>query len=145
MNPAHKHRVLPTAALAFALCIPFASPCVAQGQPPIPPAIQLLRAFRPIGGSGNNLLIPAFNAVPGSPELSLAPLNFVPHTNDGLVPGPNPRTISNVIAGGTGGNGQYGQTNDPVASAWLYVFGQLLDHDLDLEQTPPTSPPMCPR
>jgi peroxidase len=56
------------------------------------------------------------------------------------VAGPNPRTISNLIAGGTGANGQNGQTTDPVASAWLYVFGQFVDHDLDLEDTPTNSP-----
>jgi peroxidase len=56
------------------------------------------------------------------------------------VSGPNPRIISNVIAGGTGADGQNAETTDPVASAWIYVFGQFVDHDLDLESTPPTSP-----
>jgi peroxidase len=102
-------------------------------------AISLLSEFRPIGGSGNNLEKPDFNVVPGSPELALAPLNFAPGTKDGLVQGPNARKISNAIAGGTGANGQNGQTTDPVASAWLYVFGQFVDHDIDLEETPPTS------
>jgi peroxidase len=106
------------------------------------PQISLLKAFRPIGGSGNNLENPDLNAVPGSAELALAPLNFARGTNDGLVNGPNPRTISNVIAGGTGANGQNGQTTDPVASAWLYVFGQFVDHDIDLEETPTTSAPI---
>ena len=72
----------------------------------------------------------------------MAPLNFARGTNDGLVNGPNPRTISNVIAGGTGANVQNGQTTDPVASAWLYVFGQFVDHDIDLEETPTTSAPI---
>jgi peroxidase len=102
--------------------------------------INLLPEFRPIGGTGNNLVNPNFNANPGSPEINLAPLNFSAGANDPLVSGPNPRTISNVIAGGTGANGQNGQTTDPVASAWLYVFGQFVDHDLDLESTPTTSP-----
>src|SRR6516162_4252093 len=103
------------------------------------PQISLLKEFRPIGGSGNNLENPDFDVVPGSPEIALAPLNFAPGTRDGLVNGPNPRTISNVISGGTGANGQNGQTTDPVASAWLYVFGQFVDHDLGLEDTPLTS------
>jgi peroxidase len=60
--------------------------------------------------------------------------------NDPLASGPNPRLISNIIAGGTGANGQNAETTDPVASAWLYVFGQFVDHDLDLESTPATSP-----
>ncbi len=102
--------------------------------------ISLLKEFRPIGGIGNNLVNPNFNAVPGSPEIALAPLNFAAGANDPLVNGPNPRLISNVIAGGTGAHGQNAGTTDPVISAWLYVFGQFVDHDLDLESTPPTTP-----
>jgi peroxidase len=103
------------------------------------PEISLLKEFRPIGGSGNNLQNPALDVVPGTPEIALTPLNFAPGTIDGLVDGPNARTISNEIAGGTGANGQNAETTDPVASAWLYVFGQFVDHDLDLEETPLTS------
>jgi peroxidase len=106
------------------------------------PPISLLNEFRPIGGSGNNLKHPDFDPVPGTPELALAPPNFAPGTSNGLVDGPNPRTISDVIAGGTGANGQNGQTTDPVASAWLYVFGQFVDHDIDLEETPMDSAPI---
>jgi peroxidase len=66
--------------------------------------------------------------------------NFSAGANDPPVGGPNPRLISNVVAGGTGANGQNAGTTDPVASAWLYVFGQFVDHDLDLESTPTTTP-----
>src|SRR6202035_4314237 len=104
------------------------------------PQVSLLREFRPIGGIDNNLRSPRLNAVPGAPEIALAPLNFAPGTNDGLVDAPNARTISNVISGGTGANGQNGQTTDPKLSAWLYVFGQFVDHDLDLEETPLSNP-----
>jgi len=100
--------------------------------------VRLLPEFRPIGGSDNNLQNPNLDAVPGSAEIALTLLNFA-DANNGLVDGPNPRTISNVIAGGTGANGQNAETNDPVASAWLYVMGQFVDHDLDLESTPLTS------
>jgi peroxidase len=99
-------------------------------------AIALLAEFRPIGGSSNNLRNPGLDAVPGNPELTLAPLSFAKGTDDGLVGGPNARAISNVIAGGTGGNGVDAETTDPRASAWVYVFGQFVDHDLDLESTP---------
>ena len=58
---------------------------------------------------------------------------------DPLVDGPNPRTISNVIAGGTDSQANNGGTNDPVFSDWLYVFGQFVDHDLGLEATPLTN------
>jgi peroxidase len=100
----------------------------------------LLKEFRPIGGSGNNLQHPQFNPIPGSPELGIAPLNFAKGTHNGLIAGPNPRAISNTISGGTGLNGVNSETEDATASAWLYVFGQFLDHDLDLESTPTTNP-----
>src|ERR1700760_699405 len=116
-----------------------ASPLVAQNRAVANSQISLLREFRPIGGSGNNLRHPHLNVIPGNPELALAPLNFAPGTQDGLVDAPNARNISNVIAGGTGANGQNGETDDPLVSAWIYVFGQFVDHDIDLEETPPTS------
>ena len=103
------------------------------------PWIGLLREFRPIGGAGNNLLHPGLNAVPGSPEIALAPLNFGTGTGYPLVSGPNPRTVSNQIAGGTDSKGDNASTTDPTLSAWLYIFGQFLDHDLDLEETPLTN------
>jgi peroxidase len=101
--------------------------------------VELLPEFRPIGGVGNNLQNAQLNAVPGSPELNLAALHFAAGTENGLVSGPNARAISNLIAGGTGANGANADSNDPRASAWLYVFGQFIDHDLDLESTPPTT------
>jgi peroxidase len=122
----------------------FAATSAPGANPPgnVNPQIRLLSEFRPIGAVGNDVQNPQLNPVPGSPELAIAPLNFAPGTNHGLVAGPNPRTLSNVIAGGTGANGQNGQTDDPVASAWLYVFGQFVDHDLDLEETPTDSAPI---
>ena len=105
-------------------------------------AIAALPEVRPIGGGGNNLSNPALDAVPGAAELALAPLRFAPGTADGLVDGPNPRLISNEIAGGTGADGDDSQTADPRASAWLYVFGQFLDHDLSLERSVPNGPPI---
>jgi peroxidase len=102
------------------------------------PQITLLQEFRPIGGSGNNLQNPNLDPVPGAPEIALAPLNFA-GPNDRLITAPNPLTISNQISGGTGANGQNAETTDPTLSAWLYVFGQFVDHDLDLEETPLTT------
>jgi heme peroxidase len=103
------------------------------------PKIHLLKEFRPIGGVGNNLVNPSFDAVPGSPELASGPLNFAPGSGNPLISGPNPRTISNAISSGTDSRGDNGETNDSVASDWLYVFGQFVDHDLDLEQTLPSN------
>jgi peroxidase len=134
-----KQRIVIVVVAAFgAASIATLSQSVAAPSPTVE-RLRLLEEFRPIGGSGNNLKNPTFDVVPGSPELGLAPFNFAPGTNDGLVDGPNPRFISNVIAGGTGANGQNAQTTDPAASAWLYVFGQFVDHDLDLESTPTTT------
>ncbi len=107
-----------------------------------PPAVRLLKEFRPIGGTGNNLENPTLDAVPGSPERALAPQHYADGTADGLVDGPNPRLISNVLAGGSGEGGADAQTPDPTASAWLYVFGQFVDHDLDLEFSPPGGRPI---
>jgi peroxidase len=129
-------------ALSIFAALTFLSINLSAQSNPAPQPVRLLSEFRPIGGSGNNLRNPKLNAVPNTPELALTPLNFAPGTNNGLVDGPNPRTISNVIAGGTGANGQNGDTDDPSASAWLYVFGQFVDHDLDLESTPTNTAPI---
>jgi peroxidase len=85
----------------------------------------LLTSFRPIGGAGNNLVNPTFDPAPGTPELNIAPADFGP----GRTPlaGPNARTISNVVSGNAD------PPNDPKLSGWLYVMGQFIDHDLDLE------------
>ena len=101
-----------------------------------PPSVSLLQAYCPIGANGNNIKNPQYNPAPYTPELALAPINYIAGST---FPGPNPRTISNVISGGTGANGQNGQTTDPTFSAWIYVFGQFLDHDIDLEETPLTN------
>lgn len=123
---------------AIITALPFAA--TAQPNATASQSPGLLDQFRPFGGAGNNLRNPQFNAVPGAPELAIAPLNFAPRTNDGLIAGPNPRYISNTISGGTGRNGVSAETDDANASAWLYVFGQFLDHDIDLEETPTTTP-----
>ncbi|MBV9323959.1 MAG: peroxidase [Chloroflexi bacterium] len=145
-----KHKVIGITA-ACLLTGGSVSPSLAQTAPASPNVAQptasqnhvkLLQEFRPIGATDNNKSRPELNPTPGSPELALAPLNFAPGTNDGLVDGPNPRTISNVISGGTGAQGQNAATVDPGASAWLYVFGQFVDHDLDLESNSPSGTPI---
>lgn len=110
------------------------------GAPILAAPLSPLAEFRPIGGRGNNLTTPGFDAYPGAAELALAPLNFAPGTSDGLVNGPNPRTMSNLISGGTGAGGVDSQTTDTRATAWLYVFGQFVDHDLSLERSLPDGP-----
>lgn len=98
----------------------------------------LLNEFRPIGGTGNNLQHPEFNALPGSAELAIAPLRFADPVRLDPMPGPNARVVSNIIAGGATASGEDSQTTDTVASAWLYVFGQFVDHDLGMETSSPS-------
>ena len=94
---------------------------------------QLLTSFQPIGGIDNEVN-QSLDPVPGSAELRLTPANYAAGTSNGLVDGPNPRTISNVVSGGQSADGDGASTNDATgASAWLYAFGQFVDHDLDLE------------
>lgn len=61
-----------------------------HGAPSAVHPITLLQSFRPIGGTGNNLANPNFNATPCSPELKLAPLNFAHSTVNGLIGGESP-------------------------------------------------------
>lgn len=98
----------------------------------------LVREFRPIGGAGNNLQHPEFNAVPGSAELAIAPLRFADPVRLDPMPGPNARVVSNIMAGGASAGGDDSSATDTVASAWLYVFGQFVDHDLGLETSSPS-------
>jgi hypothetical protein len=83
--------------------------------------------FRTTDGTDNNQTQPNMNAT-NSPETRIAPPNFAPGTTNGLVDGPNPRDISNVVSSGD-------QANVPDQnglSAMMYVWGQFVDHDLDL-------------
>jgi peroxidase len=82
----------------------------------VPPAL-----VRPIGNAGNSA-----SGLPGAVERRLQPAHFASGTTDGIVEGPNARTISNVVA-----SGPHATDPDPVNSSWLYVFGQFVDHDLD--------------
>jgi peroxidase len=95
--------------------------------------ISLLSTFEPIGGIGTNPINPSLDPVPNSPETALTPANYAPGTTNGLIAGPNPRTISNDVDGATNDPTANADTNDPTYSAWLYVFGQFVDHDLDLQ------------
>ena len=96
--------------------------------------ISLLPGFRSIGAVNNNLDDPSLDPAPNTPELQIAPTNFAPGTTDGVIAGPNPRTISNVLSGGP-----QALVNNSTRSAWLYTYGQFVDHDLDLEGVGSTS------
>jgi peroxidase len=78
-----------------------------------------------IEGSGNDPSDPTLGAA-GTDEVRLAPANFADAAGT-PVGGPNPRVISNTIfANDTNANDPGGR------SAYMYAFGQFIDHDIDL-------------
>jgi peroxidase len=85
-----------------------------------------------IDGTGNNLKHPTLSAA-GSDEIRLAPANFAPGTLDTSIDGPSARFISDTIMANDPGN-----TDPGGHSAYMYAFGQFLDHDMDRNpsQTP---------
>jgi peroxidase len=83
--------------------------------------------FRTIDGTDNNQTQPDTNAT-NTPETRISPPNFAPGTTNGLVDGPSPREISNVVSSGDQANA----TDQNGLSAMMYVWGQFVDHDLDL-------------
>ena len=95
-------------------------------------------AFRTIDGSQNNL---------AQPELNAAGTDFtrvgLAHFADGVSTpvsepdAPNPREISNIVVAG-GPDPEDG--NPDGLSDMMYVWGQFLDHDLDLMKQDPTKP-----
>jgi peroxidase len=87
--------------------------------------------IRSFDGTGNNLTNPNLN-VANTDEARIAPANFAPGTTNTPIAGPNPRDISNIIASGPNAD-----LHDPAGlSAFMYVWGQFVDHDLD--RTPVT-------
>ena len=87
-----------------------------------------------IDGTGNNLADPTLGAA-NSDEVRLAPANFAPGTTDTPVDGPNPRDISNVIFANDA------NASDPGGrSAYMYAFGQFIDHDIDLNMDQTANP-----
>ncbi len=85
-----------------------------------------------IDGAGNDRADPSLGAA-GTDETRLAPANFAAGTADTPVGGTNPRVISNTIFNNDA------NANDPGGrSAYMYAFGQFIDHDIDLnpDQTP---------
>ncbi|KRR08084.1 hypothetical protein CQ12_14630 [Bradyrhizobium jicamae] len=94
-------------------------------QPPTPVTIQ----FRSFDGSGNNLSSPGLNAA-GTAVDRIGPAHFADGVSDPLD-GPNPRTISNVVVG----EGDANVPNEQGVSAFMYAWGQFIDHDLTLTRS----------
>ena len=87
-----------------------------------------------IGGTVNNPTNSTLGAA-GSDETRIAPANFVPGTTNTPVAGTDPRIISNIIFA----NDQ--NANDPGGrSAYMYAFGQFVDHDIDLNMDQTAAP-----
>jgi len=84
-----------------------------------------------VTGAGNIPSNPTLGAA-GTAEVRLGPANFAPGTANTPVIGPNPRIISNALFSGP----QQEDAAPPAPrSAEFYVFGQFVDHDLDLNPT----------
>ena len=81
-------------------------------------------AYRTIDGSNNNLTNEQANAA-GSDFTRIGPANFADDISEPTV-GPNPRTISNVVVG----EGDPHGANPDGLSAFMYAWGQFIDHDL---------------
>jgi peroxidase len=89
-------------------------------------------AIYSIDGTGNNPKQSTLGSA-GTDETRIAPPNFAAGTVDTPVDGPNPRVISNTIFANDA------NAPDPGGlSAYVYAFGQFVDHDIDLnnDQTP---------
>ena len=79
-----------------------------------------------IDGSGNNLADHGLGSA-GSDETRIAGANFAAGTASTPVQGPDPRVISNAIFADDA------NASDPGGrSAYMYAFGQFIDHDIDL-------------
>src|SRR5262245_35195522 len=85
--------------------------------------------FRSFDGSGNSLADSALNAA-GTAVERIGPAHFADGVSD-LRDGPNPRTISNVVVG----EGDPHQPNPQDLSAFMYAWGQFIDHDLTLTRS----------
>jgi heme peroxidase len=85
--------------------------------------------FRSFDGSGNNLSGPDLNAA-GTAVERIGPAHFTDGISEPLD-GPNPRTISNVVVG----EGDPNVPNTQGVSAFMYAWGQFIDHDLTLTRS----------
>ncbi|TDH59380.1 peroxiredoxin [Dankookia rubra] len=92
--------------------------------------------FRSLDGSGNNLAEPSTNAI-DTAFIRLADPVFA-DADRGLVAGPNPRVISNVVVG----EGDADIPNPQGLSGMMYAWGQFIDHDINLTADSRTAEPI---
>lgn len=105
-----------------------ASPPPPPPPAPLPPFQQHGEMhYRLIDGTANNSLHPEMNAA-GADFHRLGSAHFADSVSE-IRTGPNARDISNIVVDGSG------DTPDPNGlSAFMYAWGQFIDHDLDLSK-----------
>ena len=99
----------------------------AKAAPPPPPLLDHV-IYRSIDGSGNNLTHTDMNAV-GTDYIRLGPAHYADGISQ-LRGGPNAREISNIVVAGQGD-----VADAHGLSAYMYAWGQFIDHDLDLTKS----------
>ncbi len=93
---------------------------------------------RPADGTGTNPDNPQFGAT-GSTLLRLAEANFADGIGEMITDRPDARVISNIVVEQEGA-----EPNTAGASDFLWVWGQFIDHDLDLTRQGNTEPANIP-
>ncbi len=101
---------------------------------PAPAPSQSIVAVRSVDGTGNNLANPEWGST-GEQLLRVAEDDYA---DDISAPAgkdrPSAREISNAIVA----HGEEDTPNDRQLSAFIYIWGQFLDHDIDLTEPPET-------
>ncbi len=104
---------------------------IPRSTPPAPttPALVPTRTF---DGTGNNLANPEL----GSTDEQLKRVAEASYDKDGYSMNyedrPNPRDISNALVA----HAEEATPNDRKLTAYIYIWGQFLDHDIDLTEPP---------
>lgn len=93
---------------------------------------------RPIDGRGANPVNPEFGAT-GSALLRLAEANYTDGFGAMVTDRPDARVISNIVVEQEGS-----EPNSAGASDFMWVWGQFVDHDLDLTRQGNTEPANIP-
>lgn len=103
-----------------------------QGPRPLPPVPEYRDEFQSIDGSGNNVENPEWGAA-GENLLRVATAQYADGISEPAgADRPSTREISNTLSAIEG----EGQVSQRDLSAFVYVWGQFLDHDIDLSGHP---------
>jgi peroxidase len=98
----------------------------------------VIGGIRPVDGRGTNPDNPDFGAT-GSALLRLAEAHFADGVGAMVTDRPDARVVSNIVVDQEGS-----EPNTAGASDFLWVWGQFLDHDLDLTRQGNTEPAHIP-